>query len=181
MAKRIDPLNKKRYSAVTTMLIVSDVEKAANFYSKAFGFKSRGVLKAAGEPIHAELTLRDTTVMLTPEVKNRGARSAKTIGGSSVVMYLMVDNVDKVIAKAMKLGGKQFGRVQEVFFGVRRGHIIDPDGHDWMIATHVTEYSLKQFRNSGYSFHGGSAACFSQTDNVSDPPPYQAFVEGELA
>ncbi len=30
--KKIDPLNKKQYGAVTAMLTVSDVAAAANFY-----------------------------------------------------------------------------------------------------------------------------------------------------
>lgn len=174
MAKKIDPLNKQRYNAVTTMLIVSDIEKAASFYQKAFGFEWRGLMKAADQPIHAELTLRDTTLMLTPEVKERRARSAKSIGATATVMYLFVDDVDKVIERATKLGAKQYGRIEEMFWGVRRGHIIDPDGHDWMVATHVNEFSLKQFRGNKLSFSRGSAACFAAEPAAADPPPFTA-------
>jgi len=38
MPKKIDPLNKKIYGAVSTMLTVSDIKAAVNFYQKAFGF-----------------------------------------------------------------------------------------------------------------------------------------------
>ena len=38
MAKKIDPLNKKQYGAVSAMLTVSDVKAAVGFYQKAFGF-----------------------------------------------------------------------------------------------------------------------------------------------
>jgi uncharacterized membrane protein len=41
MPRKIDPLNKKLYGSVTTMLTVTDV-KAAAFYQKAFGFAKRG-------------------------------------------------------------------------------------------------------------------------------------------
>lgn len=60
MAKRkIDPLNKKLYGAVSTMLTVADVKAAAAFYQKAFGFAKRGVMDGPdGKAIHAELTLR---------------------------------------------------------------------------------------------------------------------------
>jgi uncharacterized glyoxalase superfamily protein PhnB len=37
-AKKIDPLNKKQYGAVTAMLTVSDIAAAVSFYQKAFGF-----------------------------------------------------------------------------------------------------------------------------------------------
>jgi predicted enzyme related to lactoylglutathione lyase len=41
MAKKIDPLNKKQYGAVSAMLTVSDVKAAVAFYQKAFGFAKR--------------------------------------------------------------------------------------------------------------------------------------------
>ena len=40
MPKKIDPLNKKLYSAVSTMLTVTDVKAAVAFYQKAFGLRS---------------------------------------------------------------------------------------------------------------------------------------------
>jgi predicted enzyme related to lactoylglutathione lyase len=43
MAKKIDPLNKKTYGAVTALLTVSDLKAAVNFYQKAFGFTKRGL------------------------------------------------------------------------------------------------------------------------------------------
>jgi uncharacterized glyoxalase superfamily protein PhnB len=65
MPKKIDPLNKKMYGAVTAMLTVTDVKAAANFYHGAFGFAKRGIMKGPdGKPMHAELRLRDTTLML---------------------------------------------------------------------------------------------------------------------
>ncbi len=36
--KKIDPLNKKQYSAVSAALTVSDIPAAVSFYQKAFGF-----------------------------------------------------------------------------------------------------------------------------------------------
>ena len=52
MAKKIDPLNKKNYGAVSAMLTVSDVKKAAAFYQKAFGFTKRGIMNGPdGKPM----------------------------------------------------------------------------------------------------------------------------------
>ena len=111
MPKKIDPLNKKNYTAVTAALCVSDVKAAADFYQKAFGFQKRGIMKGPdGKPLHAELTLRGTTLMLGPEMPEMGARSAKNIGASPTTLYLMVENADQVVAKAAKLGAKRKGR-----------------------------------------------------------------------
>src|ERR1700693_221026 len=102
VAKKIDPLNKKSYGAVSAMLTVSDVKAAVAFYQKAFGFAKRGVMNGPdGKPIHAELTLRGTTLMLGPQNPARGMRSAKTVGASPASLYLYVENVDKTVAKAV--------------------------------------------------------------------------------
>src|ERR1017187_6923602 len=107
MAKKIDPLNRKMHGAVTAMLTVADVKAAVSFYQKAFGFTKRGIMNGPDrKPIHAELRLRDTTLMLGPENPQRGLRSAKAIGGSPVTLYLTAENVDKVVANAVKLGAK---------------------------------------------------------------------------
>jgi uncharacterized glyoxalase superfamily protein PhnB len=140
MARKIDPLNKKNYGAVTVMLTVSDVKAAVGFYQKAFGFTKRGIMNGPdGKPVHAELRLRDTTLMLGPEMPERGARSAKTLGGSPATLYVLVENVDKVVAKAVKLGATAQGPVMDMFWGDRCGTIVDLDGNSWMVATHKVE------------------------------------------
>ena len=137
MPKKIDPLNKKQYCPVTPMLIVSDVKTAADFYQKAFGFSKRGIMNGPdGKALHSELTLRGTTIMLSPEMPQMGSRSAKSAGASPTSLYLLTDNVDKVVAKALKLGATAKGEVMDMFWGDRTGTVMDPDGYIWMIATH---------------------------------------------
>lgn len=140
MPKKIDPLNRKQYGAVTVALSVSDVKAAAGFYQKAFGFAKRGIMNGPDrKPIHAELRLRDTTLMLGPENPERGSRSAKTVGASPAALYLYTEHVDKVVAKAVKLGATAQGPVMDMFWGDRCGTVVDPDGYTWMIGTHMAE------------------------------------------
>ena len=146
MPTQIDPLNKKRYGAVTVMLTVANVKAAMKFYQRVFGFARRGVINGSGGKLtHAELRLRDTTLMLGPESLER-ARSAKTIGASPVTLYLMVEDVDKVVAKAIKLGATTAAPVAEMFWGDRCGTIVDPDGNPWMVATHASEPTPQEMR-----------------------------------
>ncbi len=147
MAKKIDPLNRKQYGSVTTMLTVADVKAAANFYQKAFGFAKRGIMNGPdGKAIHAELTLRGTTLMLGPEMPQMGSRSAKTIGASPATLYLLTENADKVVAKAVKLGAAPKGPVMDMFWGDRVGTVVDPDGYTWMIATHMAEPTPQEMK-----------------------------------
>ena len=147
MPKKIDPLNKKNYTAVTAALCVSDVKAAANFYQKAFGFEKRGIMNGPdGKPVHAELTMRGTTLMLGPEMPEMGARSAGNVGASPTTLYLLVENVDKIVAKAVKLGAKLQGPVSDMFWGDRCGRLTDPEGYAWYIATHIADSTPAQMK-----------------------------------
>jgi PhnB protein len=147
MTKKIDPINKKMYSSVSTMLTVSDVKSAADFYQKAFGFAKRGIMTGPdGKAIHAELTLRGTTLMLNPESQQMSSRSAKTVGASPASLYLLTEKVDNMIAKAVKLGATPKGPVMDMFWGDRCGSVIDPDGYMWMIATHIAEPTPQEMK-----------------------------------
>ena len=147
MAKKIDPLNKKQYGAVTAMLTVSDVAAAAAFYQKAFGFTKRGMMNGPdGKPMHAELTLRGATLMLGPENAALGKRSAKNVGASPASLFLYVEKVDKSVAKAVSLGANAKGPVMDMFWGDRCGTVVDPDGYTWMVGTHKAEPSAKEMK-----------------------------------
>ena len=147
MAKKIDPLNKKQYGAITAMLTVSDVAAAAAFYQKAFGFTKRGIMNGPdGKPMHAELKLRDATLMLGPENAALGKRSAKSLGASPASLFLYVEKVDKSVAKAVSLGASAKGPVMDMFWGDRCGTVVDPDGYTWMVGTHKAEPSPKEMK-----------------------------------
>jgi predicted enzyme related to lactoylglutathione lyase len=49
--KKIDPLNKKAYGAVSAALTVADIPAAVSFYQKAFGFAKRAIMNGPdGKP-----------------------------------------------------------------------------------------------------------------------------------
>lgn len=145
--KKIDPLNKKAYGAVSAALTVADIPVAVSFYQKALGFTKRGLMNGPdGKAVHAELTLRGTVLMLGPESAAMGRRTAKNVGASPATLYLYVENVDKVVEKATKLGATGPGPVMDMFWGDRVGTIVDPDGYTWMIGTHKADPSAKEMK-----------------------------------
>jgi PhnB protein len=145
--KKIDPLNMKQYGAVSTMLTVSDIPAAVIFYKKAFGFAKRGVMNGPdGKPVHAELTLRGTTLMLGPENASMGKRTAKSLGASPASLFIYAENVDKAVSKALSLGASGQGPVMDMFWGDRCGTIVDPDGYSWMVGTHKAEPTAKEMK-----------------------------------
>jgi PhnB protein len=121
------------------MLAVSDVRRAVDFYTTAFGFSVRGITDSPNGPLHAELRLRDTTLMLSPESRQQGNLSANAIGNTPATLYILVDDVDGTFNKAVATGGKALMPVMDMFWGDRCGMLADPDGNKWMIATHKAE------------------------------------------
>ena len=138
-APKIDPLNRKQYGSMTPMLAVSDVRRAVEFYTKAFGFTVRGIMDSPQGVQHAELRLRDTTLMLSPESRAQNNLSANSIGNTPATLYVLVENVDSTFNNAVAAGGNVLMPVMDMFWGDRTGMVTDLDGNKWMIATHKSE------------------------------------------
>jgi PhnB protein len=136
---KIDPLNRKNYGAMTPMLAVSDVRRAADFYKNAFGFSVRSMMDSPQGVVHAELRFRETTLMLSPESREQNSLSANSIGNTPTTLYILVDDVDGTFGKAVGAGGRVLMPVMDMFWGDRCGVVTDLDGNKWMIATHKTE------------------------------------------
>src|ERR1043166_6493212 len=79
---KIDPLNRKQYGALTPGLNVRDIRRAAEFYKTAFGFTVRSIMDTPQGAVHAELRLRDSTLMLSPEARERTNLSANSFGNT---------------------------------------------------------------------------------------------------
>lgn len=172
-APKIDPLNRKNYGALTPMLAVSDVRRAADFYKKAFGFAVKGVMDSPQGAIHAELRLRDTTLMLSPESRQQNNLSANSIGNTPATLYVLVDNVDTTFTSAVAAGAKVIMPVMDMFWGDRCCTVSDPDGNKWMLATHKAEpteaemaEAMKQMMqgSQGGSEHAASAAAGAESE-----------------
>lgn len=138
-SRRIDPLNRKQYRSVTPMLAVANVRRAMDFYTSVLGFKVKQVMDTPQGVVHAELTLRETTLMLSPESNEQNSLSANAIGNTPVTLYILVDDADAVFAKAVSAGAAALMPVMDMFWGDRCGLVGDPDGNKWMIATHKSE------------------------------------------
>jgi hypothetical protein len=61
-------------------------------------------------------------------------------------LYLLTENADKAVAKAVKLGASPKGPVMDMFWGDRCGTVVDPEGYTWMVATHIAEPTPKEMQ-----------------------------------
>jgi PhnB protein len=128
------------YSSVTPYLAVDDADRAIEYYKKAFGAKERGRMEAPGGKIgHAEVEIGDSVVMLSDALPQFSTRPPSELGGTSVSMFLYVEDVDAVVKRAVDAGATITMEVADQFWGDRFGVVQDPYGHLWSIATHVED------------------------------------------
>lgn len=125
---------------VSPYIMVKDVQKAVDFYVKAFNFAVKEVCPGEdGIAIHAELTYNGQLVMLGKQ----GAYGGNSVSPESskvespITMYVYTDNVDEFYkhAKANQAVGHK--EPEDTFWGDRMCVVQDPDGYVWSFATRL--------------------------------------------
>ncbi len=117
-------------------LFVRGADDAGDFYCRAFGASEllRNTLED-GTVLFIELALGDGRLLLSEETPSLNALAPTTIGGSPVLLYIEVDDVDALFESALAAGAATEMPVQEMFWGERYGILRDPFGHRWAIST----------------------------------------------
>ena len=128
------------YHTVSPYLAVEDAPRAIEYYTKAFGAKEVVRMEApSGQIGHAELEIGDSRVMLSDPFPQSSTRPPKELGGTSVSVFMYVEDVDAVVKQAVDAGATVTMEVADQFWGDRFGTITDPFGHVWNVATHVED------------------------------------------
>jgi uncharacterized glyoxalase superfamily protein PhnB len=135
------------YDSLIPSFVVSDAEKAIQFYKQVFGATElvRMPYPESSKLAHAELKIRDHVLMLGDECPEMGVRAPQPSASSppdSVMIY--VTDVDAVYSKALSLGAKSLMPPTVMFWGDRYGKFIDPFGHQWGVATHVKDVTAEE-------------------------------------
>ena len=79
-------------------------------------------------------------------------QSAETLGASPISLYLYVSDADAAFKQAVAVGATVTMPVADMFWGDRAGHVKDPFGYSWMIATHTQDLTQEQIRKGGEAF-----------------------------
>jgi PhnB protein len=138
------------YHALTPSVAVESAAQAIEFYKRAFGATERMRMPGPGDTIaHAEIEIGDSVLMLSDPFPQSSVKPPKELGGTSVGIFLYVDDVDEVVQQAIDAGGKVTMPVEDQFWGDRFGIVADPFGHQWMIATHKEDVTPEEMKVRG--------------------------------
>ena len=143
---------KPNNRALSPNLIVRDAARAAAFYEHVFGAQQLYVSRLPnGAVLHAQLRIGESVFLVSEE--NMGmaeaqfarfetgmrTRSPETLGGTSCVIELYVDDVDATFRRAQDAGAQVKMPVTDQFYGDRVGQFEDPFGHVWGVGQVVEE------------------------------------------
>ncbi len=154
MAKARSPI-PEGFHTVTPHLIFDEAAQAIDWYKRALGAQEKSrALGPDGRIIHAELQIGNSVIMLNDAMG--GGKSAKTIGGSPIGLWVYVQDCDTLFNRAVAAGAQlapgPMGQLADQFWGDRSGTFTDPFGYQWTIATRREDLSREEMDQRGREF-----------------------------
>jgi len=121
-----------------------DAPRAIEFLCAAFGFERHAVYVDEHDPRvvhHAQLMWRDRMVMLGTASDNDYTRAARMktpaeAGGTTVGLYLIVEDVDAHAERARAAGAEIFLGPDDKDYGGRGYSARDPEGNVWSFGSY---------------------------------------------
>lgn len=125
---------------VSPYLLVDDVDEQVDWVVEVLGFEDRGRVKGPdGKAMHGAIRAGEGLVMMgTPGATHK---TPKSLGGTTSMVYVYVDDVDKSYARAQEKGAEIIDALADQFYGDRTFGVRDPQGHMWWLAQHVSDVS----------------------------------------
>jgi PhnB protein len=148
------------YRRVTPTLVVDGAVKAMEFYAEVFGATERMRFPGpSGTVAHAEIEIGDSIVMVEDASEFMGTQAppAEGLPGAPTTLFVYVEDVDATLERAVSLGATLKRPATEQFYGDRDGHIIDPFGHSWTIASHVEDVAPDEMMRRMAEQYGGES------------------------
>ncbi len=131
------------FHSVTPYLTMRNASDAINFYIRAFGAtESERMVDPSGLIANAIIEIGDSKLLIRDETSD--TPGPESLGGTSVMIHLYVEDVDEIAKQAIAAGAKVLIPIADRFYGDRSGRLADPYGHIWIISTHLENGSKEQ-------------------------------------
>jgi len=123
IATRLGPSAAPDRGSVLPYLHPADARKQIDFLQRAFGAEEMMVAEAGGRILHAAVRIGDAVVELGEPEDRAGI---PTNG-----MFLFVEDVDTVYARALAMGATSYRPPEDQPYGMRSAIVKDPAGYLW--------------------------------------------------
>jgi PhnB protein len=138
-------------------LVVEEVPAAVDFYERALGAEVTRVLHLPdGTIATAELAIEGLPVALAAPMPGTSLATPLSTGTSVAAYRFVVPDADAAMDRAVSAGATVHAPVQDAFWGVRTGEVLDPSGHRWAFDQPLREIPVEEIEAQLAVMFGGA-------------------------
>lgn len=126
------------YHTLTPHTIVEDAPATIDFLVDVLAAEVKEVYESDGFVHHSELRIGDSIVMV--------ASASEEFPAFPFIMNVYVDDVDATFTRAVEHGATPLREPADQFYGDRTGGVLDSQGNQWWISTHIEDVSEDEIR-----------------------------------
>ena len=129
-------------------LVVEDIPASVDFYRQAFGARlTRELRLPDGSIVVADLLLDDLPLALTAPIPGTLLATPRSTGTSVAAYRFAVQDAEAAMERAVSAGATVHSPVQDAFWGVRTGEVLDPSGHRWAFDQRLREVTVEELES----------------------------------
>jgi PhnB protein len=156
MAKAKNPI-PPGFHTLTPHITVNGAAKYIDFLKQAFGATEISrVPGPGGKLMHASVRIGDSMLMFNDLFPEMGGPPIVE-GHWPIVLHLYVPDADATFEQAQAAGCQVTFPLADQFWGSRYGHVKDPFGFTWAIATHMEDLTSEELQQRQAKAFGGGA------------------------
>jgi uncharacterized glyoxalase superfamily protein PhnB len=158
MSTSVNPI-PAGFQSLSLHLSIEGAAAYIDFLKNAFGAvelsRSPG---PGGKLMHALVRVGDSMLMLNDDMSKEFGMTAPVRGNLPFHINLYVPDADATFSRAVAAGCQVTMPLSDQFWGDRYGHVRDPFGFNWAIATHKEDLTPAQIQERAAKFFGGGQA-----------------------
>jgi PhnB protein len=147
------------FHSLTVHLVPNDAAAFADFLKRAFSAveitRSPG---PGGKLMHVEMRVGDTIVMFADDMGAECGMPPLAQGRHPFHLQLYVPDADATWAQAVGAGCEVTMPISDMFWGDRYGHVRDPFGFNWAIATRKEDLTPAEMQERAAKAFSGMQA-----------------------
>ena len=128
----------KGYHTITPQTIVEDAHATLDFIKAVFDASIEEVYEGDGVVHHAQARIGDSLIMI--------ATASEDFPAFPFMLNVYVDDVDAAFAKAVQQDATPLREPADQFYGDRTGGVVDSQGNQWWMSTHIEDVSEDELR-----------------------------------
>jgi len=105
------------------------------FYQKAFGAKELArEVTPTGKLVHGRLRIGDSILLLSDVFRGSDRSAPTSVETTTVTLHIYTTDVETLWNRAVDAGAKVTIPLNDMYWGERYGHLVDPFGHHWSLS-----------------------------------------------